>query len=54
MDETRVILYILNLIKVLFSKDDPRDYKDTAVKRTMVTAIECVSTKDRSLLLIII
>ena len=35
-------------------KDDPRDYRGAGVKRTMVTAIECVSANGRSLLPMII
>ena len=54
MDETGVILYILSSVKVLVSKDDPRDYRGAGVKRIIVTAIEYVSTDGRSLLLIII
>lgn len=54
IDETGVMLYILNSIKVLISKDDPRDYRGTGVKRTMVTAIECISASSRSLLPMII
>jgi hypothetical protein len=54
MDETGVMLCILSSIKVLVSKDDPRDYRGAGVKRTIVTTIEYVSTDDRSLLLMII
>jgi hypothetical protein len=54
MDETGVILCMLNSVKVLIGKDDPRDYRGAGVKRTMVTAIEYISASDRSLLLIII
>ena len=54
MDETGVILYMLGYIKVLISKNDPRDYKSVGVKRTMVTTIEYISANGRSLLLIII
>ena len=54
IDETGVMLCILGSIKVLLSKDDPRDYRGAAVKRTIVTAIEYVSVNGRSLLLIII
>jgi hypothetical protein len=54
MDETGVMLYMLGSIKVLVGKDDPRDYRGAGVKRTMVTAVECVSANGRSLLLIII
>jgi len=54
MDETGVILRMLDSIKVLLSKDDPRDYRGAGVKRTMVTAIECISANGRSLLPMII
>ena len=54
MDETEVILYMLGSIKVLISKDNPRDYRGAGVKRIIVTAIECISIDGRSLLLIII
>ncbi len=42
MDKTGVMLHILGSIKVLVSKDDPRDYRGVGVKRTMVTAIKCI------------
>jgi hypothetical protein len=54
MDKTRVMLCMLGSIKVLLSKDDLQDYRGASVKRTMVTAIECISANGRSLLLIII
>ncbi len=54
MDETGVMLCMLGTVKVLVSKDDPRDYRGAGVKRTMVTAIECISANDRSLLPMII
>ena len=54
IDETEVMLCMLNSVKVLVGKDDPRDYRGAGVKRTMVTAIECVSGNGRSLLLMII
>ena len=54
MDETGVMLCMLGSVKVLVSKDNPRDYRGAGVKRTMVTAIECVSANGRSLLLMII
>jgi hypothetical protein len=49
MDETGVMLCILNSVKVLVSKDDKRDYRGAGVKRTTVTAIECISGNGRSL-----
>jgi hypothetical protein len=54
MDETGVMLCMLGSIQVLVSKDDPRDYRGAGVKRTMVTAIECISANGRSLLPMII
>ena len=45
---------MLSFIKVLISKDNPRGYKGTSVKRIIVTAIECISANSKSLLLIII
>jgi hypothetical protein len=54
MDETGVMLYKLGSVKVLVSKDDRRDYRGAHIKRTMVTAIECISADGRSLLPIVI
>ncbi|EDN93103.1 hypothetical protein SS1G_08968 [Sclerotinia sclerotiorum 1980 UF-70] len=49
MDETGVMLSMPGSVKVLVSKHDIRDYKDARVKRTTVTAIECISDDDRYL-----
>jgi hypothetical protein len=54
IDQARAILYMFSFIKVLISKDNPRDYKGTSVKRIIVTAIECITANSKSLLLIII
>ena len=54
MDETGVMLCMLGSVKVLLGKDDLRDYRGSGVKRTMVTAIECISANGRSLLPMII
>jgi hypothetical protein len=54
MDETGVMLSMLSCVKVLVGKDDPRDYRGAGVKRTMVTAIECISADGRALLPLII
>lgn len=54
MDETRVMLSMLGFVKVLVGKDDLRGHRDASIKRTMITAIECISTNDRSLLPVII
>ena len=49
MDETGLMLSKLGSVKVFVGKDDPRDYRGAGVKRTMVTAIECISADGRSL-----
>jgi hypothetical protein len=49
MDETGVMLSMLSSVKVLVGKDDQRGYRGAGVKRTMVTAIECISADGRSL-----
>jgi len=54
MDETGVILCMLDFVKVIVDKNDSRDYRGASVKRTMIIAIECISANDRSLLSIII
>jgi hypothetical protein len=54
MDETGVMLGMLGSVKVLVGKDDLRDYRGAGVKRTMVTAIECIGADGRSLLRLII
>ena len=40
MDETGVLLSVLNAIKVLVGKNDVRKHRGTTVKRTLVTAVE--------------
>lgn len=54
MDETGVMLSMLGSVKVLVGKDDLRDYRAAGVKRTMITAIECISADGRSLLPLIV
>jgi hypothetical protein len=49
MDETGVMLSMLGAIKVLVGKDNRRDYGGASVKRTMVTAIECISASGEAL-----
>jgi hypothetical protein len=49
MDETGIMLSMLNSVKVLVGKDDTRGYRGARVKRTMVTAIECTSADGRCL-----
>lgn len=54
IDETEVMLSMLGCVKVLVSKDDVRHYRGARVKRTIVTAIECISADSRYLDLMII
>ncbi|KAJ5471897.1 hypothetical protein N7539_008466 [Penicillium diatomitis] len=49
MDEAGVLLSVLNSLKVLVGKDDLRKHRGTTVKRTLVTAVECISADGRSL-----
>ncbi|ORX95178.1 hypothetical protein BCR34DRAFT_498679, partial [Clohesyomyces aquaticus] len=54
IDKTGVMLSMLSSVKVLIGKDDLRNYRGAGVKRTIVTAVECISRDGRSLLLLII
>jgi hypothetical protein len=49
MDETGVMLSMQGSVKVLVGKDDKRKYRGVRVKRTSVTAIECISADGRYL-----
>jgi DDE superfamily endonuclease len=49
LDETGVLLSMLSSLKVLVGKNDLRNYRGAGVKRTMVTAIECISADGRFL-----
>jgi hypothetical protein len=49
MDETGIMLSLLGTVKVLVGKDDMRDYRGARVKRTLVTAVECISGDGRYL-----
>jgi hypothetical protein len=49
MDETGVMLSMLGSVKVLVGKGDKRSYRGARVKRTTVTAIECISADGRYL-----
>lgn len=48
MDETGVLLSVLGSLKVLTGKDDV-NHRGVGVKRTLITAIECISADGRSL-----
>jgi hypothetical protein len=54
MDETGVMLSKLGSVKVLVGKDDRRDCRGAGIKRTMVTAVECISADGRALLPLIV
>ena len=54
INEIGIMLCMLGFIKVLLSKNDPRDYKSAGVKRTMVIIIEYINANGRFLLLMII
>ncbi|KAA8621058.1 hypothetical protein PtrV1_05559 [Pyrenophora tritici-repentis] len=47
MDETGVMLSMLGSVKALIGKDGKRNYGGGRVKRTTVTAIECISADER-------
>lgn len=49
MDETDIMLSMLGSVKVLVGKDDLRNYRGVGVKRTMITAVECISCGSRYL-----
>src|SRR5437016_3230838 len=49
IDETGVLLNVLSSLKVLVSKQDLRNCKGAGIRRTLVTAIECISADRRSL-----
>jgi len=43
IDKTGVFLSVLNSLKVLVGKNKLRNYRGAGVKRTLITAIKCVS-----------
>jgi hypothetical protein len=49
IDETSVMLSMLGTVRVLVGKDDMRDYRGVRIKRTLVTAVECISGDSRYL-----
>lgn len=54
IDETGVMLSMLSSVKVLVGQDNERDYRGAGVKRTRVTAVECICGDGTSLLPLII
>jgi hypothetical protein len=49
IDKTGAMLSMPETVKVLISKIDLRDYRGARVKRTVLTAVECVSADGRYL-----
>jgi hypothetical protein len=49
MDETGVLLSVLNLLKVFVGRNELKTYRGAGVKRTLITAIECISADGRCL-----
>jgi hypothetical protein len=49
MDETGILLGVLNSLKVLVSSYDLSDGRGAGVQRTLITAIECTSGSSKSL-----
>jgi hypothetical protein len=49
MDETGVLLSMLGSVKVLVGRDDLRGHRGVGVKRTLVTANECISADGEKL-----
>jgi hypothetical protein len=49
MDEIGVMPSMLGSVKVLVGKDDTRKYRGARVKRTIITAVECISADGRYL-----
>jgi hypothetical protein len=54
MDETGVLLSVLNSLKVLVGRHELKTHRGAGVKRTLITAIECISADGRSLYPLII
>jgi hypothetical protein len=49
MDETGIMLSALGSLKVLVGRDDLRNYRGAGVKRTMITAVECIRADGQAL-----
>ncbi len=49
MDETGIMLSKLNSVKVLARTGDDRGYRGARVKRTTITAVECISASGEAL-----
>ena len=49
MDETSVMLSDLDTVKVLIARSDKEQRRSRVLKRTIITAVECVSADGRFL-----
>ena len=49
VDETGILLSILNSLNVLAGRHELKTHRGTRVKRTLITAIECISADSRYL-----
>jgi hypothetical protein len=49
IDETGVLLWVLGSLKVLVGRDELSKQRGAAVKRTLITAVECISADGMSL-----
>jgi hypothetical protein len=47
MDKTGVMLSMLSSVKVFIGKHNLQDYRSAGVKRTVITAIKCISADSR-------
>ena len=54
IDKIRMMLFMLSSVKALVPKDNQRKYKSACIKRTIVTAIECINADGRYFKLTII
>lgn len=49
MNETEIMLFISDSVKVFVNKNDKQNYKGVCVKWTSVTVIKCISADDKYL-----
>ena len=49
MNETSILLNVLNSFKILIGKNELETYRKTDVKRILITIIKCISIDDRHL-----
>ena len=49
MNETEIMLFMFNSVKILVNKKNTRNYKNNYVKRESVTVIKCINVDDKYL-----